>query len=332
MRTTCFFRSRRHCFATLWALTVMLVGCSEHSDTVVLKVGHDLTQNTSVHKAMVYMGERLNEHSGGTMQLEVYSSGQLGAERELIELLQIGSLAMTKVSAGPMESFVPRMQVFSIPYLFRDHDHFWNVLNSDLGRDLLLAGEEVRLRGLGYYDAGSRSFYTTERAVYQPEDLAGLRLRVMESQTAMRMVRALGGSATPISWGELYTALSQGVVDGAENNPPSFHISKHYEVSRYYILDEHTYIPDVVLISSYIWNNLTEQQQGWLQQAMDESVTYQKQLWAEATAHALSEVQEHGVEIIYPDKSAFIDAVAEMHESYRGHPIYDVLRQVQAME
>src|SRR5690625_642142 len=121
---------------------------------------------------------------------------------------------MTKVSAGPMESFVPRMQVFSIPYLFRDHDHFWNVLNSDLGRDLLLAGEEVRLRGLGYYDAGSRSFYTTERAVYQPEDLAGLRLRVMESQTAMRMVRALGGSATPISWGELYTALSQGVEIG----------------------------------------------------------------------------------------------------------------------
>src|SRR5690625_1106074 len=178
MRTTCFFRSCRHCFAALLALTVMLVGCGQHSDTVVLKVGHDLTQNTSVHKAMVYMGERLNEHSGGTMQLEVYSSGQLGAERELIELLQIGSLAMTKVSAGPMESFVPRMQVFSIPYLFRDHDHFWNVLNSDLGRDLLLAGEEVRLRGLGYYDAGSRSFYTTERAVYQPEDLAGLRLQI----------------------------------------------------------------------------------------------------------------------------------------------------------
>lgn len=332
MRTTGLVRLRHRGFAALFALTIMLAGCGQHSETVVLKVGHDLTQSTSVHQAMEYMSERLEEYSGGTMRLEIYSSGQLGAERELIELLQIGSLAMTKVSAGPMESFVPRMQIFSIPYVFRDHDHFWNTLDSDLGRDLLLAGEAVRLRGLGYYDAGSRSFYTTRRPVHQPEDLAGLRLRVMESQTAMRMVHALGGSPTPISWGELYTALSQGVVDGAENNPPSFHISKHYEVSRYFILDEHTYIPDVVLISSYIWNNLTEQQQGWLQLAMDDSVEYQKQLWAEATEHALREVQEHGVEVIYPDKSKFMEAVAEMHESYRGQPVYDVLRRIQAME
>lgn len=332
MRTTGFFRTRSHRLAALLALIMALSGCGQHSDTVVLKMGHDLAQTTSVHKAMEYMSERLEEYSGGTMWLDIYPNGQLGSERELIELLQIGSLAMTKVSAGPMENFVPRMQVFSIPYLFRDHEHFWQTLDSEIGRDLLLAGEAVRLRGLGYYDAGSRSFYTTRRPVHQPEDLAGLRLRVMESQTAMRMVRALGGSATPISWGELYTALSQGVVDGAENNPPSFHLSKHYEVSRYFILDEHTYIPDVVLISSYIWNNLTEEQQGWLQQAMDESVEYQKKLWAEATEYALREVQEHGVEIIYPDKSGFMDAVVEMHKSYRGQPVYDVLRQIQAME
>ncbi|MDQ2076039.1 TRAP transporter substrate-binding protein [Marinimicrobium sp. ABcell2] len=318
--------------AAYLALLLAFTGCGQQSDVVVLKMGHDLDRSTPVHLAMEYMGARLEELSDGTMRVDVYSNGQLGAERELIELLQIGSLAMTKVSAGPMESFVPRMQIFSIPYVFRDHDHFWQVLDSDIGRDLLVAGEAMRLRGLGYYDAGSRSFYTTRRPVYSPEDLAGQRIRVMESQTAMRMVRALGGSPTPISWGELYTALSQGVVDGAENNPPSFYISKHYEVSNYFTLDEHTYVPDVVLISSYIWNNLTEQQQTWLQQAMDESVEYQKQLWAEATEHALRAVEEHGVEIIYPDKSEFMDKVADMHESYRGEPVYELLQRIQAMD
>src|SRR5690606_2461765 len=125
------------------------------------------------------------------------------------------------------------MKIFSIPYVFRDHEHFWKVLDSDIGYEMLTAGEQVGLRGLGYYDAGSRSFYTVNTPVHRPEDLSGQKIRVQESQTSMQMVRALGGSPTPVSWGELYTALSQGVVDGAENNPPSFYISKHYEVSRY---------------------------------------------------------------------------------------------------
>ncbi len=316
---------------TLALTSLLLGGCQRLDDTVVLKLGHDLDQSSTVHRAMVYMSERLQELSDGTMRIDVYASGQLGPERELIELLQIGSLAMTKVSAGPMENFVPEMQIFSIPYVFHDHDHFWRFLESDLGRELLASGDHVRLRGLGYYDAGSRSFYTVNRPVHTPADLAGQRIRVLESQTAMRMVRELGGSPTPISWGELYTALSQGVVDGAENNPPSFHLSRHYEVARYYTLDEHTAIPDVVLISSYIWNNLTEQQQQWLQQAMDESAVYQRALWAEATAEALAIVEAAGVEIIYPDKTLFMERVRPMHEAFRGQPVYDLIQTIQAM-
>lgn len=309
-----------------------LVGCGAKSDVRILKMGHDLDRSTPVHKAMVHMGERLAELSDGSMRLDVYSNGQLGSERELIELLQIGSLAMTKVSASPMESFVPSMKVFSLPYVFRSHEHFWQVLDSDIGQDLLEAGEHVGLRGLGYYDAGSRSFYTTNTPINTPEDLSGLKIRVQESQTSMRMVSALGGSPTPISWGELYTALSQGVVDGAENNPPSFYISKHYEVSNYYTLDEHTYVPDVVLISRYIWNSLDAQQQSWLQQAMDESVEHQKVLWAKATEDALKAVQEHGVEIIYPDKTQFMDQVVSMHDSYKGEPVYELIQSIKAMK
>lgn len=316
----------------LMLMILALSGCGPESDVQILKMGHDLDRSTPVHKAMVHMGERLAELSDGTMRLDVYSNGQLGSERELIELLQIGSLAMTKVSASPMESFVPQMKVFSLPYVFRNHEHFWQVLDSDIGRGLLEAGEKVGLRGLGYYDAGSRSFYTVDTPVRTPDDLAGLKIRVQESQTSMRMVRALGGSPTPISWGELYTALSQGVVDGAENNPPSFYLSKHYEVSNYYTLDEHTYVPDVVLISAYIWNNLDDQQQAWLQQAMDESVEYQKMLWAQATEDALKAVEEYGVEIIYPDKSNFMEQVTEMHESYQGEPVYELVQRIKSMK
>ncbi|WP_416141008.1 TRAP transporter substrate-binding protein [Marinimicrobium sp. C6131] len=314
------------------AVAIGLAGCDAVvDDTVYMKMGHDLDRSTPVHKAMVHMADRLHELSDGSVQLEVYSNGQLGSERELIELLQIGSLAMTKVSASPMESFVPEMKVFSLPYVFRDHEHFWEFLDSEAGIRMLQSGASVGLRGLGYYDAGSRSFYTVGKQVHSPEDLAGMKIRVQESQTSMAMVSALGGSPTPVSWGELYTALSQGVVDGAENNPPSFFLSKHYEVAKFYSLNEHTYVPDVVLISNYVWNSLDEQQQAWLQQAMDESVIYQKKLWAEATEHALEEVQKAGVEVVYPDKTPFMERVEPMHEALRGEPVYELLQQIKSM-
>lgn len=281
-------------------------------------MAHSLDHTHPVHQAIVFMSERLYKLSGGTMRMDVYPSGQLGGERELMELLQIGSLAMTKVSTSPMEGFVPAMKIFNVPYVFRDSEHYWRFLNSDIGRELLLAGDAVNLRGLGYYDAGSRSFYTVDNPVRSPADLKGLKVRVQESQTALQMVSALGGSGTPVAWGELYTALSQGVVDGAENNPPSFYTSKHYEVSRYFSLNEHTSVPDIMVISSYIWSTLTEQQQRWVQQAMDESIVFQRQLWQTSTEEALAAVEEAGVEIIYPDKTAFMQAVEPMHEAYRG--------------
>jgi tripartite ATP-independent transporter DctP family solute receptor len=310
---------------------LLLASCGMEGEVTVLKMGHSLDQKHPVHLGIVYMAERLDKLSGGTMRLDIYPSGQLGSERELMELLQIGSLAMTKVSSSPMEGFVPAMQIFSIPYVFRNSEHFWKVLRSNIGRDLLLAGEAVRLRGLGYYDAGARSFYTVKRPVHQPSDLTGMKIRVQESQTSVNMVRALGGSATPISWGELYTALDQGVVDGAENNPPSFYSSRHFEVAKYYTLDEHTYVPDIVLISSYVWDHLEPQEQQWLQQAMDESVVYQRKVWAEATEQAYTAVKQAGVEIIYPDKSLFQEEVREMQESYRGTPAYALLEKIRAM-
>ena len=302
-----------------------VTACSDRSAVMRLKLAHTLDAGHPVHLAMVDMAENLDTLSNGTMAIDIYPAGQLGSERDVIELLQIGSLAMTKVSASPLEGFLPEMKVFSIPYIFRDNDHYWQVLNSDIGRDLLLAPERIRLRGLGYYDAGSRSFYSTKKPIHHPEDLEGMKIRVMKSQTAVQTVNSLGGSATPLSWGELYTALQQGVVDGAENNPPTFYNSRHFEVARYYTLDEHSAIPDILLISLHVWNSLPVQQQRWLQQAMDKSVSYQRELWQTKTQEALQAVAEAGVQVIRPDKSAYRQRVVDMHNRYRGDPVWELL-------
>lgn len=307
----------------------LMSGCGEKSRVKVLKLAHVLDTTHPVHKGMAFMAEKVAEKSGGKMRVDIYPGGQLGAERDLIELLQIGSLAMTKVSTAPLEAFVPEMKIFGVPYVFRDDEHRWKVLQGPLGKQLLLSGEDFFLRGMCYYDAGSRSFYTKDRNILKPEDLAGLKIRVMKSITSVKMVQALGGSATPIPWGELYTSLQQGVVDGAENNPPSFYLSRHYEVCKYYSLDEHTAVPDILLMSTVVWKGLSEQEQGWVQSAVDESVAYQKILWKEASQHALDEVQKAGVIVSYPDKAPFREAVRSMHESYRGTRIYDLIQEIE---
>jgi tripartite ATP-independent transporter DctP family solute receptor len=278
---------------------------------------------------MDHLAQRLEELSRGAMRVEIHPSGQLGEERELIEMLQIGSIAMTKVSASPLESFVPEMTVFSIPYLFRDEEHLWSVLNGEIGERLLLAGVDFYLRGLCYFDAGPRSFYTTEKPLRTPQDLSGLKIRVQKSITSTRMVQSLGGSATPIDWGELYSALQQGVVDGAENNLPSFFLSRHYEVSRFLTLDEHTWVPDVLLISTHVWESLDPREREWLREAVASSVTEQRRLWKAASEHALAEVRAAGVEIIRPDLAGFRRAAEPMFESYEGTPLQELLSEIE---
>jgi tripartite ATP-independent transporter DctP family solute receptor len=314
----------------LFLVVLNINGCSQIRKSKIIKLAHGLDVNHSVHKAMVKMGEDLIQRSGGKLILEIYPSQQLGTERECLELLQIGSLDMTKVSAGVMENFAPKMKILGLPFLFRDREHSFKVLDGSIGQKLLDDGEQYWLKGLGYYDAGSRSFYTKEKPVNSPEDLLGLKIRVMESVTSMDMVKSLGGSPTPISWGELYTSLQQGVVDGAENNPPSFYLSGHYEVCKYYSLDEHTVLPDVLIAGTHFWKKLSEQERKWLLAAVKESVQYQRILWAEAEEIALAEVKKAGVKIIRPDKTLFSKMVGSIYDQYKNdEAMYEIIRQIQ---
>ncbi len=291
---------------------------SNPSPHVVLKLAHVLDQSHPVHAAMEYMGKRLAEKSNGRVELQIFPNGQLGSETESIEQVQRGALAMVKTSAAPMEGFVPAMALFGLPYLFRDSDHYWKVLASDLGKELLAAGASVGLRGICYYDSGSRSFYTIGRAVESPADLHGLKIRVMRSKTAMDLISQMGGAPTPIPFGELYTALQQGMVDGAENNPPSFLTSRHFEVAKHYSLDEHTRIPDMVFFSEKLWSTLDPQVRRWIQEAADESVEFQRTLWQEKTEQALRDLERAGVTIVHPEPQPFRDKVAPMYDTLSG--------------
>jgi tripartite ATP-independent transporter DctP family solute receptor len=277
---------------------------------------------------MEFMGTRAAELSGGTVEIQVFGGGQLGSEPECIEQTQRGALAMVKTSAAALEGFVPDMAVFGMPYLFRDEEHYWNVLLGDIGKEILRAGDPQGLHGLCYYDSGSRSFYTKDRPILHPSDVNEMKLRVMPSKTAHNMITTLGGGPTPIPFGELYTALQQGMIDGAENNPPSFFSMRHYEVAKHYSLDEHTRVPDVVLFSKPIWDGLSPQVRAWIEQAAAESVIFQRKLWTQQTEEALEAVEQAGVTIYRPDKSPFVDAMAPMYAAIEGTRIGELARRV----
>lgn len=308
------------CIIRLMFLVFILSSCSNNKNVKVLRLAHTLDTKHPVHKAMVILGEKLEQKSNGKLTVRLYPSGQLGGERECLELLQIGSLDVTKVSAAVLENFIPEYKVFSIPYLFRDKNHAFSVFDGKIGEQMLTKGTNFRLRGLTFYDAGSRNFYTKDKPVQSPDDLTNLKIRVQKSNMAVAMVNELGGAPTPISWGELYTALQQGVVDGAENNLPSFYTSKHYEICKYFSLDQHTRVPDVLLVGIDTWNTLSVQEQKWFIEAAKESTEIQRELWAASEKEALSVIQKAGVKVITPDITPFQEKTVAIKNMFQDKP------------
>jgi tripartite ATP-independent transporter DctP family solute receptor len=302
----------------------------------VLKVAHGLPVGHPVHKGLEELKRLAEERSGGKLKINIFPSEQLGSETQCLEKVQAGTLDITKVSAAAIGNFVPSYQVFSLPYLFRDEAHYWAVLNGEVGAEMLEVvktrgdGSPSGLQGLGYFDSGSRSFYTV-KPVASAADLKGKKIRVMADQVAMDMVQAMGGSPTPISFGELYTALKQGTVDGAENNPPSFVSSRHYEICKNYVLDHHTRIPDVILASSTLWESLDAQEREWLSSSVADAGKFQRELWGVETENSLAQLRKEGVNIIEPDPESFRAASAPVVEKYTNEttrPLIDKIRAV----
>ncbi|MGB0372414.1 MAG: TRAP transporter substrate-binding protein [Opitutales bacterium] len=300
-----------------------------------LKIAHTLPTNHPVHQGIEQFAERLAYHSGGSLALDIYPNGQLGSETQTLEQMQSGTLDIAKVGGATLGNFIPLSKLFSLPYLFRDDAHYWGVLKSEIGEDLLAAlsvngdGSASGFRGLTYYDAGSRNFYT-QIPIKTPADLEGLKVRVMNDPVAIDLMKAFGASPTPISWGELYTALQQNVVDGAENNPPSFVTSRHFEVCKHFTFDHHSRIPDVLIISQQTWDRLDEEQRTWIERAASESSEFQREAWAEGVDEALEVMESEGVEVHHVDLTPFIEATESVRSKYATGPMQGFLDRIES--
>ena len=289
------------------------------SRPVVLKLGHGLDISHPVHKAMVFLADRVKEKSAGRMQVQIFPSEQLGNEKECIEALQLGYLAMTKTSSAPMEGFVPQMQVFGIPYLFRDSEHLWKVLNGPIGKKLLLAGESKRLRGLCYYDAGARSFYA-KKPIHTPSDLAGMKIRVQQSDLWVALLEAMGANATPMPYGEVYTALQQKTVDGEENPVAIVYDAKFYEVQKFYSLTGHVYSATMLVTNKKFLDKLPADLRKIVTDAARRYVVEQRKLSDKQEGEFLGLLKKAGMKVndVTPaEKTAFVKATLPVYDSFK---------------
>ncbi|KAB8131049.1 TRAP transporter substrate-binding protein [Gracilibacillus oryzae] len=306
----------------LLIMIVSLAACSNNETantgdkSKVVKLAHNMNEDHVIHQALTSFASKIEERTNGSITFEIYPNGILGNETEILEQIQNGSVDMTKVSAGALESFSQEFSIFSLPYIFTSDEHYRKVMESDVAQDIYQSTTEIGFRGLSYFDSGARSFYTTNRPIETPEDLEGLKIRVMNSKTAINMVEALGGTATPLSYGEIYTALQQGVIDGAESNPTALTTGQHGEVTDYFSFTEHTNIPDIVVISEKLWNSLTEEEQKIFEEVAQETREEHTELWNKALDEAVEQAKEMGVTFNDVNKEPFIEKVKPLHEEF----------------
>lgn len=238
--------------------------------------------------------ELVNERSKGRIQIKVFDSAQLGDENSVIQQVQLGSIEFTRISSGTLAEFNKQFGVFSLPYIFDDQEHVWRFLNSDYGRKMLTDLEKSRMMGLAYYEAGSRSFYT-KNPVKTPDDLKGLKIRVIQNAVNVELMKAFGASATPMPYGEVFSALQTGVIDGAENNPPSYLTANHFQAVKNYVLDSHQRVPEVLMVSRVAWDKLSAEDKKLIQDCARETEKFQIEAWNKFEKEALDKLIKGGV-------------------------------------
>tara|TARA_R110002020_G_scaffold19062_2_gene66277 strand:+ start:4085 stop:5071 length:987 start_codon:yes stop_codon:yes gene_type:complete len=285
-------------------------------------------------EAVKAMGKMLEERTGGKLCVEVYHSAQLGEEKDTIEQTQFGAIDLNRVSLGPFNNIIEETQVPSLPYIFRSVDHMHKVMDGPIGQEILDAFAAHDLIGLAFYDGGSRSFYNSEKPITSMEDLKGMKFRVMQSDMFVDMVSALGANATPLPYGEVYSSIQTGVIDGAENNWPSYDTSGHFEVAKYYTLDQHLIVPEVLVMSKKSWDKLSAEEQEAVRQAAKDSVPLMRELWVAQEKKSEDKVRAAGVEIVTDiDKTPFIEAMKPVYEKYvKSEKLKDMVSRIQATE
>jgi tripartite ATP-independent transporter DctP family solute receptor len=267
--------------------------------------------------ALDKFAELLSEKSGGKMKLKMYHAGTLGSQPDAIEQVRMGGLEIANFSLGPIGPIVPEANVVSLPFIFKDTEHAWRVLDGKAGEMMNEGLAKKGLISLAWYAAGARSFYNSKKPIQTPADVAGLKVRVMNNDLYSGMIKALGGNPTPMAFAEVYQSLKTGVVDGAENNWPSYESTGHFEVAKYYSISQHLIIPETLCINAGVWNKLSAADQKILREAAQESAILQRKLWNERAKASEAKVKAGGSVINeIPDKSAFQAAMKPVYDKF----------------
>ncbi len=304
----------------------------EHENKIILKAAddHELTYPTT--QGLVKMAELLDNWTDGRITMQIFPLAQLGSEKETIELTIAGEIDINRININPLTQIVTEFKVFSLPYIFRDGEHMHNVLDSSIGEEFLEMLRPYGLIGLGYYDSGQRSFYNSKRPITGIEDFEGLTIRVQKADIMMDMVLALKAVPVQMAFEDVYTALRIGVIDGAENNFPSYITKGHFEVAKYYIQDEHSRTPEILLFSEKRWNSLSIEDRELIKKAAQESVPYQRMLWQLEVEKALLEIKDAGCEIVTDiNKESFIEAMQPVYEKH-GSEIMHWIERIREIE
>jgi len=298
-------------------------------DPVTLRLAHVVNEQDGFHIAATKFEELVEERTDGKVNIEIFPNASLGDERTLLEGMQIGTVDMGVITNGPVANFVEEMAVFELPFLFPSPEAAYSVLDGPIGQELLDKLADVNLKGLAYAERGFRNLTNSERAVNSPEDLDGLRIRVMENPVYTDTFRELGANAIPMAWTEALTAMQQGTIDGQENPVNVIHSFKLDETQNYMTLSRHTYAPAIFVMGMPAWNQLPEAAQAVLEEAAQEAAEHERQVNADMEAEQLAALREAGMEINdAPDMEAFQAAVAPVYEKY-GEQFGDYLPRIQ---
>jgi tripartite ATP-independent transporter DctP family solute receptor len=276
------------------------------------------------------MSEELKKQTNGADSLRVFANGSLGSEKDTIEQAKLGAIAMVRVNIAPMNNICPETMVPTMPFLFRSKEHMRAVLDGPVGQEILASCEKQGFIGLAYYDSGSRSLYTAKKPIKTLADAKGMKFRVQQSDLWVALVEAMGANATPMPYGEVYTALKTGLVDGAENNWPSYESSRHFEVAKYYSLTEHSMAPEMLLFSKKVWDTLTPQEQTAIRATAKASVGVMRKLWDEREIKSRKTVEAGGAQIIEVDKASFQNAMKPVYAKFITDPkMQDYIKRIQ---
>jgi tripartite ATP-independent transporter DctP family solute receptor len=314
--------------ATLWLTTP---GSAIAAEELVLKSADVHPDGYPTVEAVRWLGDELKKGTDGRLSIQIYPSMQLGGEKEMIEQAQVGALAMARVSVGPMGTLVPELNVFNLPYLFRDAAHMEKVIDGPIGEEMLQKLSDhptAGLIGLAFMNAGTRNVYNSQRPIKSMADLEGLKIRTMGNPMFVDMMNAMGGNGVAMGYDQLINALQTGVVDGAENNYPSYATGQHYRYAKFYSQTEHLMIPEILVFSKKVWETLSEEDRALLKKLGREAQQKQRALWYAMEEKALADMKANGVEVVaIADKKPFQDAVKPVREKY-GAQFADLIKRI----